>query len=234
MKAWRNFSMMMNTRAPLFKGVLALIFFSFQVPAYSQRWMLGGKVAGQITGTFAKEFSPNVIDEDRFLFGPMAEVRLPRRFSLEVDALYKRKLNYTNTTFYLLPGLVQLRTETRDVTARSWEIPVILKWHISGKRNPAFVGGGFSSRSLTGTSHVFGNVTGFEAMPPTSFDFRTNQGDLVNPWTHGIVAAAGLDIRAGVFQVQPELRYTRWLSSPFAFATRLDTVQILVGIAAGK
>lgn len=73
----------------------------FPPGAYSQTLMLGGKVAGQITDTFTKEFHPSVIADDRFVFGPMAEVRLPRRLSLEVDALHKRKLNYTAGLFPL-------------------------------------------------------------------------------------------------------------------------------------
>jgi hypothetical protein len=195
--------------------------------------MLGGKVAGQITGTFTKEFHPSMIAEDRFVFGPMAEVRLPRRFSLEMDALHKRKLDYTTNSFNLLPGLVRLHSETRNLSASTWEIPVIMKWHLSNDPNRAFVGAGFSSQHISGTTHVYGTESG-GGFPTTSFDFRTNQGDLANPWTHGLEAAAGVDVRAGAFHFQPELRYTRWLSSAFIFGTKLDRLQILVGVALGK
>jgi len=214
--------------------VAIVIFLSTPARSSSQTLMLGGKVAGQTASSFTKEFSPDVIHEDRFLFGPMAEVRLSNRFSIEVDALYKRKLNYTNTSVTRLSGGAQLRTETHDVTARSWEIPVILKWHPSNHPIRPFVGGGFSSRNVSGTTHIFGTVTGVPPITEPTFDFTTDEGDLVHPWTYGITASAGATLRAGIFHFQPEVRYTRWLDSPFYFETRRDSIQILMGIALGK
>jgi hypothetical protein len=210
------------------------IFLSVPVRASSQTLMLGGKVAGQTKTIFTEGFSPDVVHEDRFLFGPMAEFRLPYRFSIEVDALYKRNLNYTNTISVLLPGLVQVRTETHDVTAHSWEIPVIMKWHPFNHPIRPFVGGGFSSRNVSGTTHIFGTVSGFAGIPPSTFDSQTNDGDLLHHWTYGITADAGVNIRAGIFHFQPELRYTRWLASPFYFETRLNSIRILMGVAVGK
>jgi hypothetical protein len=55
----------------------------------------------------------------------------------------------------------------------------------------------------------------------------------VNHWTYGPVEA-GVDIRAGKFHFQPELRYTRWNDSPFSFVTKVDNFQALIGIAVGK
>jgi hypothetical protein len=219
-----------------FIGVAMVIFLSIPVRASSQTLMLGGKVAGQATTTFTEAFSPDVVHEDRFLFGPMAEVRLTHRFSVEVDALYKRKLNYTDTFSYFEPGSLklQVRTETHDVTARSWEIPVIMKWYPVNHPIRPFLGGGFSSRNVSGTTHIFGTVSGNAGIPPSTFDSQTSDGDLVHHWTYGITADAGVNIRAGIFHFQPELRYTRWLSSPFYFETRLDSIQILMGVAVGK
>ena len=219
-----------------FVGVAMVIFLSIPVRASSQTLILGGKGAGQTASSFTEGFSPDVIDEDRFVFGPMAEVRLTNPFSIEVDALYKRNLNYTNTFFGIVPGTgrTQLRTETHDVTARSWEIPVIMKWHPLNHSIRPFVGGGFSSRHVSGTTHIFGTVSSFAGIPPSTFDSQTNEGDLVHPWTYGITADAGVNFRAGIFHFQPEVRYTLWQSSPFNFEMRHNSVQIHMGVAVGK
>jgi len=219
-----------------FVGVAMVIFLSIPVRASSQTLILGGKGAGQTASSFTEGFSPDVIDEDRFVFGPMAEVRLTNPFSIEVDALYKRNLNYTNTFFGIVPGTgrTQLRTETHDVTARSWEIPVIMKWHPLNHSIRPFVGGGFSSRHVSGTTHIFGTVSSFAGIPPSTFDSQTNEGDLVHPWTYGITADAGVNFRAGIFHFQPEVRYTLWQSSPFNFEMRHNSIQILMGVAVGK
>ena len=219
-----------------FVGVAMVIFLSIPVRASSQTLILGGKGAGQTASSFTEGFSPDVIDEDRFVFGPMAEVRLTNPFSIEVDALYKRNLNYTNTFFGIVPGTgrTQSRTETHDVTARSWEIPVIMKWHPLNHSIRPFVGGGFSSRHVSGTTHIFGTVSSFAGIPPSTFDSQTNEGDLVHPWTYGITADAGVNFRAGIFHFQPEVRYTLWQSSPFNFEMRHNSIQILMGVAVGK
>jgi len=219
-----------------FVGVAMVIFLSIPVRASSQTLILGGKGAGQTASSFTEGFSPDVIDEDRFVFGPMAEVRLTNPFSIEVDALYKRNLNYTNTFFGIVPGTgrTQLRTETHDVTARSWEIPVIMKWHPLNHSIRPFVGGGFSSRHVSGTTHIFGTVSSFAGIPPSTFDSQTNEGDLVHPWTYGITADAGVNFRAGIFHFQPEVRYTLWQSSPFNFEMRHTSIQLLMGVAVGK
>ena len=78
----------MNTRPErpkrrLIAAILAValvILFRLPIPAYSQRFMFGIKIAGQITNTFTYPSLPAVTREDRLLFGPMAEVwlRTPR------------------------------------------------------------------------------------------------------------------------------------------------------------
>jgi hypothetical protein len=213
--------------------VAILIFLSIPVHASSQALLLGGKVAGQST-TFSNEFAPDVIHEDKFVFGPMAEIRLSNRFSIEVDALYKRKLNYTATSSSRLSGGAQLRNESHDVTARSWEIPVIVKLYPSKHSLRPFVAGGFSSRNVSGTTNVSVTVSGTPPIPPPTFESDVDPGDVVNPWTYGITFGAGVSMRAGIFLFQPELRYTGWLSSPFSFPTKLDSFQILMGIGLGK
>lgn len=228
---------------PAMLGVCVTFLFYFPVLGYSQRVMLGVKVGGQITKTFTQPpFSapfPAQFHEDRAVLGPMAEVRLPRRISLEVDALYKGKLNYTQSV--VIADATEFRETfvTIDLNSRSWEIPVVAKWRVLERRHSVFVGGGFSSRKVTGSTHTYGTTVSLQGFPPTTFDLRT---PVANPWTYGPVLNGGLDIRVGIIHFQPELRYTHWNGSPFSgnipFAdnipTSLSTLQVLVGVAAGK
>src|SRR5206468_7866504 len=103
-------------------AILALLY-GFPLPACSQRAIFGVKVAGQLTGTFKKRFDAFAFKDDRFWFGPMAEIRLPRRLPLAVLALYKRNLNYTQEGF--AGGDSFLIHSTSDSAVRSWEIPVL-------------------------------------------------------------------------------------------------------------
>jgi hypothetical protein len=199
--------------------------------AFSQRVLLGVKVAGQITNTFTTP-APDIVHEDKVLFGPMAEINVTHGFALELNALYKPKFNYTNTFF--LSGSSGITRLTTDVSAHSWEIPLLLKWHLPIEHNLVFLGAGLFTRGVAGTTHTFGFQSTGLFTPPTPVDTRTSDGDIVNHWTYGPVVAGGVDLRAGKFHFQPELRYTRWNNAPFPFGMRFDEIQALIGIAVGK
>ncbi len=193
------------------------------VPVYSQRLLLGVKVAGQATNTFAYPYTPPNLHEDRILFGPTLEMRLARSLSLEVDALYKKKLDYS---FQIISHQPFSPRGTADVSNHAWELPLIMKWRLLVRRAPIFAGAGFSARKVAGITHFYGTQTAFFPGQPTTFDDRTSQSE----WTYGPVVMAGFDVRAHMFHFQPELRYTRWNDSPL-FATKPDDVQLLIGIA---
>src|SRR5271155_5576130 len=75
--------------------------------------------------------SPNPLDyltsTGRWLVGPYGEVRLPGRFSLEVDALY-RSFGFTSTQ--------------NSVSAGSWEFPVLAKYKLLKGPIAPYVEGG--------------------------------------------------------------------------------------------
>jgi len=102
---------------------IVIIHLGLVMPAYSQRFTFGATIAGQITNTFAYPGPPPGLHEDRELFGPMAEMRLAHNMSLELDALYKRKLDYSETFGSYQPYSPR---GTTDVTTHSWDLPLIL------------------------------------------------------------------------------------------------------------
>jgi hypothetical protein len=202
-------------------------------PGYSQRLLFGVKVTGQMTNTFTYPFLPQIVHEDRVLFGPMVEMRLSQRLSIEGDALYKRNLATSTPFFASGPPVTSQGTD--DLRAHSWEIPLLLKWRPAvHQNNSVFLSGGISTRLVAGIEDIHGTTSAFPPYPSGPFETRTPDGVMVNHWTYGPVIAAGVDIRARMFHFQPELRYIRWNESPFSYVTKQDDFQTLIGIAVGK
>ena len=222
----------MRVSIPILLVVMAMILFQLPAPAYSQRFLLGAKVAAQVTDTFASFPVPTTVNQDRVLFGPMAEVAVTHGFMLEVNALYKPKFNYTNVESHFLSSMTETETTTTNVSAHSWEIPFLLKYRLP-KHDRIFVGGGFSARSVVGTTQTETTVNLYPlGLPPTTA--ATSTSDIQKRWTYGPVISGGIDLRAGMFHLQPELRYTRWNSAPFPYGMHLDSFQALIGVGVGK
>jgi hypothetical protein len=222
----------MRISIPVLLVWMAMILFQLPAPAYSQRFLLGAKVAAQMTDTFASFPVPTTVDQDRVLFGPIAEVGVTHRLMVEINALYKPKFNYTNVYTHV-NATVQL-DKTTDVSAHSWEIPLLLKYRVP-KHDRIFVGGGFSARNVVGTTQTLTTVDLYPlGLPPTTTSTRSSDGDIVNHWTYGPVIAAGVDLQVHKVHFQPELRYTRWNAAPFPYSMHLDSFQALVGIAIGS
>lgn len=225
----------MKARVGILVLILAILL-RLPAPLYSQRLMFGATVDAQTIATFAPPGPPFVVDENRFPAGPMVEVRLPGPFSVAAQALYKTELNYSES----YSGAISTgQTQAATITARAhaWEIPVVLKWRVRPARNGLFAGGGFAARNIAGsTTHIVGSNSG-GGLPTTTFDiYAAKQVFLPNPWTFGGIGTVGVDLRAGLFHFQPEVRYTRWNESPFLSYTRLNSVDALlsVAIAAGR
>ena len=126
----------------------------------------------------------------RYVFGPALELHLPARFSVEASVLYRSsEYSYTKA---ILNGLVHSQN-----TVYNLEVPIVIKRELlSGPVRP-FVDAGISFRHL----------------------FLSNQGISTSPDSRGGVIGAGLLFKAGPIRIAPELRYTRWGSSPIAAPT---------------
>jgi hypothetical protein len=114
------------------KKLFALLFF-VGVSAYAQPVGLGVKFGVPLNDAFSVQ-SPNplqyVADTHRYTVGPYIELRLPLRFAIEVDALYKS---------YDFQRSVPTIT---SVSASSWEFPVLAKYKIlPGPIQPYIEGG---------------------------------------------------------------------------------------------
>jgi hypothetical protein len=145
-----------------------------------------------------------------YVVGPTVGVRLPLGFSVEGDALYNRQsLN-----------LGQLSGFSAGVHSDSWEFPVMLKFTPGrGMLAPVF-GAGVSVR----------HINNFGSIPSYIFNSTTDANSV------GFVAGAGFQWRAGVVNITPEFRYTRWQSNSLAqsiidaFVPGRNAAQVLIGI----
>src|SRR5262249_54587138 len=115
--------------------------------------------------------------------------------------------------------------------AGSWEFPVLGKFRF--RRFPTtspYLDGGVSFRHLTGVS-----TTGFQTTLPLGSFSNNNFG--IDRSTHGGVVGVGLEFRAAILHISPEIRFTRWgadrtnNSEFLAVHSSQNEVSFLVGIA---
>jgi opacity protein-like surface antigen len=146
--------------------------------------------------------SAYVSNTHRYLVGPTVQLNLPFRFSVEVDALYRR-LGYEFDQF-AGPGSP---TTTRTV-ANSWEFPVLGKYAVFGGPLRPFVDAGANFRHISGVDQIRSTISALN-LPVNPVPEFNKDNDI------GFVFGGGLEVKLGVLRITPELRYTRWGSENF-------------------
>jgi len=173
-----------------------------------------GSGAGSTPGFSATGFS------NRYIVGAAMEVHLPKRLSVEADVLY-RHVTYNGVFFYPLVGT------TLDHTRMGLlEIPMLVKYRFAGRVCP-FVDGGAAIDRVVGLRNSYVNIAAFGS--PVYTGRNSTPVQLSNPTTPGVVAGGGIEARAGMMRISPELRYTRWTSAHFLFSSQ-NQVDFLLGI----
>ena len=128
------------------------------------------------------------------------ELHLPLGFAVEFDALY-RHLQYSAS------GNIAGILTTSSTTAGNWEFPLLLKYRFPFPVVRPYVDGGVAWDALTGSKQTIQTAS--------------NPFAVKNNGATGFVLGAGIDIHAVFLHISPELRYTRWFSSPITDATGL-------------
>jgi len=201
-------------------GIFALIFLSGNV-LVAQQVEVG--VEGGIRTT--DDLSGTVTSESkRYIVGPTVDIRLPKRFSVEVDALYQR-FGFTG-----FESIARTFANVRERT-NSWEFPVILKYHLPIRLVHPFVGIGYAPQIVNGSDVSSG---GGEYV--SSFYNQRTTTDY--PVTQGVVVSGGVSLGVGHFRFTPEVRYTHW-NAPYVeqgmiplagFVSNQNEVLVLLGI----
>ncbi len=197
-------SQCMNTRFSIITATLI----GAALPALAQPVSIGVKVGVPITDAFetAKGNSASyATNTKRYLVGPSIQFNLPARFSVEIDALYKR-LGYqydqslTNQTVYA------------KTVANSWEFPALVKLAILPGPVTPFVAVGASLRNVSGIKQIRQTVNA--GLAPVNVEL--NSASEFNKRNDvGAVFAGGLQFKVGHVRITPELRYTHWGSENF-------------------
>ena len=137
----------------------------------------------------------------RYLVGPTVQFNLPLRFSVEVDALYKR-LGFDYNQF----GGPGSPTVT-NTTANSWEFPILGKWAILPGPVRPFIDFGANFRHISGVEQIRSTASAVNVSVPAAEFHKTN--DI------GAAFGGGIEFKLGFVRFTPELRYTRWGSENF-------------------
>lgn len=206
-----------------------LCFFVVSVGAFAQPFGVGLKVGVPLTDALNAASSGNVsyvANNHHYVIGPSAELRLPFGFSVEVDALY-RNFDYHLTSQTTVANL------TSSTSSGAWEFPFLAKYRLfSGPIRPYGLGG-LSFNRLSGISQTFSCLgTGC-----TSSSGKTSDpAELDHRSSVGIVFGAGLEVKALVIRLSPEIRYTRWGTANFSSVNGLlksgqNQAEFLVGIS---
>lgn len=184
---------------------LALLVCALAVGAVAQPVSFGVKFGVPVTDaleTFQGNQAAYVSNTHRYLVGPTVQLNLPFRFSIEVDALYRR-LGYEYNQF-AGPGSP---TSTRTV-ANSWEFPVLGKYAIWGGPARPFIDAGANFRHISGVDQIRNGISALN-IPVNPVPEFNKDNDI------GFVFGGGVEFKLGHVRITPELRYTRWGSENF-------------------
>lgn len=193
----------------------------------------GVRTTDDVSGSLTSE-------SKRYIVGPAVDIRLPKRLSVEVDALYQRFgfTGYENACCGLGSAIVRER-------ANSWEFPAILKYHLPVRLAHPFVGAGYAARVVHGKDVSSGSyLSGITENPPMDvYTYFYNQRTPTNySVTQGVVVSGGVSFGAGHLRFTPEVRYVHW-NTPFLnqsedggeasipFVSKQNEVFVLLGLS---
>ena len=178
---------------------------AFIATAVAQPVSVGVKVGVPVTDaleTFRGNQAAYVTNTHRYLVGGTVQLNFPFRFSIEVDALYRR-LGYEYNQF----AGVGSPTATRTV-ANAWEFPVLGKYAIFGGPLRPFVDAGANFRHVSGVEQIRNGINALN-LPVNPVPEFNKDNDI------GFVFGGGVELKLGIMRVTPEFRYTRWGSENF-------------------
>ena len=163
---------------------------------------------------------------NRYIVGVTGEARLPFGLGVEVDILY-RHFRYSSSSG--ISGIASNLTNI-DTTSGAWEFPVLAKYRFKGKIVHPFVDAGVAWDKLSGLTQTVTRTVGSITGSTTT----SNPAELANGTTRGYVIGGGVDVKALVIHITPEVRFTRWGAKQFIdptglFNSKQNQAEILVG-----
>jgi len=176
-------------------------------PALAQLVSAGVKVGAPLGDAFTSGGSLTSAAR-RYLMGGTAELHLPLRFSVELDAIYKR------TGFSTYFQSTDIGRFSDRVTANQWEFPVLAKYEITGGRLRPFIDAGPVLRHLSGIADSSTYLTYFPVFT-SGATTNNNTPDLQHRNSPGFVLGGGVTVKLFHLRISPEVRYTHWGTNTF-------------------
>lgn len=156
---------------------------------------------------------------NRYIVGPTVELRLPFGFGVEADALYR------HFSYNAVASLVDA-VSTLSSSGSAWEFPLLVKKRFAKGPIRPFVDAGVSFNKITGLSQTVSGVV-----------FPSRAADPQDDFSKGFVIGGGVELKALLVRITPEIRYTRWGTQQFnsvisggSLRSKLNQAEFLVGI----
>ena len=207
---------------------LCLLFLS-AAAAFSQPFSYGVKGGMPMTDFVDAVRAQNInasTTTNRYILGVTGEARLPFGLGVEVDVLYRHfRYSASNGIGNLTSNLTNI-----DTTSGAWEFPILAKYRFKGKIVHPFVDAGVAWDKLSGLTQTVTSVVASVTKSTTT----SSPAELSNGTTRGYVVGAGVDVKALVIHITPEVRFTRWGAKHFLDPTGLinskqNQAEFLVG-----
>ena len=131
-----------------------------------------------------------------YVIGPAAEFRLPRRFSVEFDALYERIHLEGNVQYVPIPD-----SDSLYAGGSAWQFPLLAKFHLFRGPVAVSVSAGPSVRWIKFSGELQ-QITLLPTRVSSTTRFHESHGRI------GFAAGGGVDIKLKRMRVSPEIRYS--------------------------
>ena len=185
--------------------ITLLVFAAAAISAVAQPVSFGVKAGVPITDAFDTAQGNQAAyasNTHRYLVGGTVQFNLPLRFTVEVDALYKR-LGFDYNQF----GGPGSPTFT-STTANSWEFPVLGKWAVLPGPVRPFIDFGANFRHISGIDQIRSTASAVDVNVSSVPEFHKD-------FDIGATFGAGVEFKIGWLRLTPEFRYTRWGTENF-------------------
>jgi opacity protein-like surface antigen len=164
---------------------------------------------------------------NRYIVGPTVELRLPLGFGVEADALYRHfRFNAATSLVDIVSSFGSTVSGSLSTSASAWEFPLLVKKRFAHGPIRPFVGAGVSFNKITGVSQTVQGLV-----------FPSHVADLQDDFSKGFVIGGGVELKALLLKITPEIRYTRWGTTQFnsvisggTLRSNVNQAEFLVGI----
>jgi len=189
----------------------------------AQTFSIGLSVGGQITNDIGQPWSS--LRTSRLLLGPTIRVQATNGFGFETGVLYK------DIEFDYSVGRPGLAYRSYKMSANMGQLPTLFRYeHRFGKLTP-YVNAGWTVRWMTGAMRNGQYCIQLPSEVCTPFT-ETGLANKDRQITNGPAAGGGIAFGTGMFQLSPEVRFTRWLQKAIAEPpSAQNEVDLLVRVA---